>query len=181
MLEKKPAVVQRLFQWVGIWCVHTHYVALSDIRRARGRGYRQVRVPGASAGDISYGIEPSTRPTIRTEPTAGDTTPLTRQHRRRRVVGQPFVPSPRGYAAGTVSTGKASAEGRSGHASQRKEARVTNLNALVERREVVQRLLWTLPTPQVAANSVAHEVLCNGGARVPSAIIFTLQKEHMVG
>ena len=152
-----------------------------DLRRARGRGYRQGRVPGASAGDSSYGIEPSTRPTSRTEPTAGDTTPPTRQHRRRQVVGQPFVPSPRGYAAGTVSTGKASAEGRSGHASQRKEARVTNLNALVERREVVQRLLWTLPTPQVAANSVAHEVLCNGGARVPSAILFTLQKEHMVG
>ena len=54
VLEKKPAVVQRLFQWVGIWCVHTHYVALSDtmqerwdLRRARGRGYRHVRVPGA--------------------------------------------------------------------------------------------------------------------------------------
>ena len=77
VLEKKSAVVQRLFQWVGIWCVHTHYVALSDtmqerwdLRRARGRGYWQVRVPGASAGDISYGIEPSTRPTIRTEPTS---------------------------------------------------------------------------------------------------------------
>ena len=56
---------------------HTHDVAWSDamqerwdLRRARGRGYWQGRVPGASAGDISYGIEPSTRPTIRTEPTS---------------------------------------------------------------------------------------------------------------
>ena len=52
VLEKKSAVVQRLFQWVGIWCVHTHDVALSDtmqgrwdLRRARGRGYRQRRWP----------------------------------------------------------------------------------------------------------------------------------------
>ena len=60
VLEKKSAVVQRLFQWVGIWCVYTHDIALSDtmqgrwdLRRARGCGYRQVRVPGASAGDSS--------------------------------------------------------------------------------------------------------------------------------
>ena len=77
VLEKKSAVVQRLFQWVGIWCVYTHDIALSDtmqgrwdLRRARGCGYRQVRVPGASAGDSSCataGIEPNTRLTIRTE------------------------------------------------------------------------------------------------------------------
>ena len=104
VLEKKSAVVQRLFQWVGIWCVYTHDIALSDtmqgrwdLRRARGCGYRQVRVPGASAGDSSCataGIEPSTvldSPSApKLEPTAGGTTPLTRQ-------GQPIVPSPRCY------------------------------------------------------------------------------------
>ena len=100
VLEKKSAVVQRLFQWVGIWCVYTHDIALSDtmqgrwdLRRARGCGYRQVRVPGASAGDSSCataGIEPSTvldSPSApKLEPTAGGTTPLTRQHRGRPAI-----------------------------------------------------------------------------------------------
>ena len=112
VLEKKSAVVQLLFQWVGTWCVHTlQYVALSDtmqerwdLCRARGCGYRQVRVPGASTGyqlrhrrhRAQYSVlDSSSAPKV--EPTAGGTTPLTRQHRRRRVVGQPFVPSTRSY------------------------------------------------------------------------------------
>ena len=104
MLSSTQSIIntQRLFR---IWCVHTHDVAWSDtmqgrwdLRRARGCGYRQVRVPGASAGDSSCataGIEPSTRLTIRTE--VGTNSRWHHAASGSIVVGQPFVPSPRCY------------------------------------------------------------------------------------
>ena len=72
VLEKKSAVVQLLFQWVGTWCVHTlQYVALSDtmqerwdLCRARGCGYRQVRVPGASGDTVAAAPPPASSPVL---------------------------------------------------------------------------------------------------------------------